>query len=200
MGTKSLADCMRSVSAALPVLRGHEPARHQDAKRLRDLAKVCADICRDCEAECRKHEFHHVECETQCRGLRRHGQGLERASFEAAAKAATCWRRPLGSADAQSFAMARNSHPIRGRRERLKRMRQLDPLVSFPDLRSLIYSPCCPSDFPGEHQGRPNRGLCREDRVAFAGGCLRDIGPGRGPCRAFSLLFEPTIVGFLRTC
>jgi len=33
----------------------------QDAKRLRELAKVCADICRACEGDCRKHEFHHVE-------------------------------------------------------------------------------------------------------------------------------------------
>jgi Cys-rich four helix bundle protein (predicted Tat secretion target) len=62
LGDKSLADCMRSVSAMLPVCVAMNRLATQDAKRLKDLAKVCADICRDCEAECRKHEFHHVEC------------------------------------------------------------------------------------------------------------------------------------------
>jgi hypothetical protein len=53
---------MRSVSVMLPVCVATNRLAQQDANRLRDLAKVCADICRDCEAECRKHEFHHVEC------------------------------------------------------------------------------------------------------------------------------------------
>jgi hypothetical protein len=34
----------------------------QDAKRLKDYAKVCVAVCSDCEDECRKHEFHHIEC------------------------------------------------------------------------------------------------------------------------------------------
>src|SRR5262245_46564400 len=63
LGDKSLADCMRSVSAMLPVCTAVNRLAQQDAKRLKELAKVCADICRDCEAECRKHEFHHVECQ-----------------------------------------------------------------------------------------------------------------------------------------
>jgi len=62
LGDKSIADCMRSVSVMLPVCMATNRLAQQDAKRLRDLAKVCADVCRDCEAECRKHEFHHVEC------------------------------------------------------------------------------------------------------------------------------------------
>jgi Cys-rich four helix bundle protein (predicted Tat secretion target) len=62
LGDKSLAECMRSVSAMLPVCVAMNRLAGQDAKRLKDLAKVCADVCRDCEAECRKHEFHHVEC------------------------------------------------------------------------------------------------------------------------------------------
>ena len=62
LGDKSLAECMRSVSAMLPVCAAVNRLASQDAKRLKDLAKVCADVCRDCEAECRKHEFHHVEC------------------------------------------------------------------------------------------------------------------------------------------
>ncbi|HEU0061714.1 MAG TPA: Csp1 family four helix bundle copper storage protein [Hyphomicrobiaceae bacterium] len=62
LGDKSLADCMRSVAVMLPVCVATNRLAQQDAKRLQDLAKVCADVCRDCEAECRKHEFHHVEC------------------------------------------------------------------------------------------------------------------------------------------
>jgi Cys-rich four helix bundle protein (predicted Tat secretion target) len=63
LGDQSLADCMRSVTAMLPVCAAMNRLALQDAKRLKELAKVCADICRDCEAECRKHEFHHVECQ-----------------------------------------------------------------------------------------------------------------------------------------
>jgi len=62
LGDKSLADCMRSVSSMLPVCVATNRLAAQDANRLKDLAKVCADVCRDCEAECRKHEFHHIEC------------------------------------------------------------------------------------------------------------------------------------------
>jgi Cys-rich four helix bundle protein (predicted Tat secretion target) len=61
-GDKSIADCMRAVNAMLPVCSAMNRLAALDAKRLKDLAKVCADVCRDCEAECRKHEFHHVEC------------------------------------------------------------------------------------------------------------------------------------------
>jgi len=58
---------MRSVSAICLFCLAMNRLATQDAKRLQDLAKVCADICQDCEcqdceAECRKYEFHHVEC------------------------------------------------------------------------------------------------------------------------------------------
>jgi Cys-rich four helix bundle protein (predicted Tat secretion target) len=62
LGDKSIADCMRSVAVMLPVCVATNRLAQQDARRLQDLAKVCADVCRDCEAECRKHEFHHAEC------------------------------------------------------------------------------------------------------------------------------------------
>jgi Cys-rich four helix bundle protein (predicted Tat secretion target) len=65
LGDKSLADCMRSVSAMLPICVATNRLATLDAKPLQALAKVCADVCRECEAECRKHEFHHVEC-TRC--------------------------------------------------------------------------------------------------------------------------------------
>jgi Cys-rich four helix bundle protein (predicted Tat secretion target) len=61
-GDKSLGDCMRAVQAMLPVCGAVRRLATQDARRLKDLAKVCMDICSDCEAECRKHESHHVQC------------------------------------------------------------------------------------------------------------------------------------------
>ena len=61
-GDKSLADCMRTVRAMLVVCSAVGRLAEQDAKRLKDLTKVCLDVCTDCEAECRKHESHHVEC------------------------------------------------------------------------------------------------------------------------------------------
>src|SRR5262245_6395471 len=62
LGDKTLADCMRSVSAMIPICVATNKLASQDAKQLQALAKVCAEVCRECEAECRKHEFHHVEC------------------------------------------------------------------------------------------------------------------------------------------
>jgi Cys-rich four helix bundle protein (predicted Tat secretion target) len=61
-GDTSLKDCIRTVSVMLPLCETH--ARHAalEAPRLKDLAKLCADVCDDCEKECRKHEQHHVEC------------------------------------------------------------------------------------------------------------------------------------------
>ena len=61
-GDKSLADCLRTVRAMMPICLAMERLAGQDAKRLKELAKVCSDTCADCEAECRKHEFHHREC------------------------------------------------------------------------------------------------------------------------------------------
>ena len=61
-GDKSLAGCMASVKTMLPVCNAVGHLASLDSKRLKDLVKVCADVCADCEIECRKHEFHHKEC------------------------------------------------------------------------------------------------------------------------------------------
>lgn len=63
-GDTSLTACMASVRAMLPVCAALVQLAGLNAARLKDLAKVCSDICADCESECRKHEFHHVECKT----------------------------------------------------------------------------------------------------------------------------------------
>lgn len=61
-GDTSLADCMLAVQAMLPVCSTMGQLAGQDAKRLKNMARLCADVCADCEDECRKHEFHHREC------------------------------------------------------------------------------------------------------------------------------------------
>jgi Cys-rich four helix bundle protein (predicted Tat secretion target) len=61
-GDKTIADCMRTVQAMLPVCSAMRQLAGSDARRLKDLARVCMAVCSDCEDECRKHEFHHVEC------------------------------------------------------------------------------------------------------------------------------------------
>ena len=53
---------LRTTRAMLVVTTAMAGFAEQDAKHLKALAKVCLDVCTDCEAECRKHESHHVEC------------------------------------------------------------------------------------------------------------------------------------------
>jgi Cys-rich four helix bundle protein (predicted Tat secretion target) len=60
-GDKSLADCAKSVEAMLPMVTATAKLAAQDAKRLKELAAVCGKACKDCQAECKKHE-QHPEC------------------------------------------------------------------------------------------------------------------------------------------
>lgn len=61
-GDKSIAKCMETVRAMLPVCAAMAQLASLDAKRVKELAAVCVAVCGDCEDECRKHEFHHREC------------------------------------------------------------------------------------------------------------------------------------------
>jgi Cys-rich four helix bundle protein (predicted Tat secretion target) len=61
-GDPSLANCVRTVSAMLPMTSALVSFAALDAPRLKDLARLCADVCGDCEAECRKHQDHHAAC------------------------------------------------------------------------------------------------------------------------------------------
>ena len=36
----------------------------QDSPRVADVARICAEACKDCEAVCRKHESHHAVCKS----------------------------------------------------------------------------------------------------------------------------------------
>lgn len=61
-GDTSIKDCLRSVSAMLPMCRTLASLAAQDAQRLKEFAKVCSDVCADCEAECKKHAEKHAAC------------------------------------------------------------------------------------------------------------------------------------------
>lgn len=61
-GDLSLQECLRLVEVTLPICAATAKLATQDARRFRDLAKVCLDVCVDCEAECKKHAAHHAEC------------------------------------------------------------------------------------------------------------------------------------------
>lgn len=61
-GDTSLKDCMKTVAAMLPMCTAVVRFAAFDAPRLKELTRLCVDVCSDCEKECRKHEQHHVIC------------------------------------------------------------------------------------------------------------------------------------------
>ena len=61
-GDTSMKDCIRTVSAMLPMCATLASYAGLEASRLKDLAKLCIDVCSDCEAECKKHADHHAPC------------------------------------------------------------------------------------------------------------------------------------------
>jgi hypothetical protein len=117
-------------------------------------------VCRDCEAECRKQEFHH-RMQTPCRGVRRHAQGpdlplklLRRRPTRSSAS--SCLSSvPWGLPGGLSHSSAGVGSP---------------PAVPAPFLDSGASS----TIFPSEHQGRPNRGL-RRGTKPFAAGAYKDL-------------------------
>lgn len=61
-GDTSLVDCLKTVSAMLPICQALERYAIIDAKHLRDLARLSMAVNSDCEVECRKHAEHHDSC------------------------------------------------------------------------------------------------------------------------------------------
>lgn len=64
-GDESLGDCAKSVQQMLAVCRAAGPLAYAGSKHLGAFARLCADVCGDCEAACRKHESRHAICK-QC--------------------------------------------------------------------------------------------------------------------------------------
>jgi Cys-rich four helix bundle protein (predicted Tat secretion target) len=61
-GDTSLKDCLMRVQEMLPSCAALIRFAALDSPRLKELAKFCADVCDDCEKECKKHEKHHEVC------------------------------------------------------------------------------------------------------------------------------------------
>ncbi len=61
-GETSLKTCVRTVSEMLPMCATLARFAALDAPRLKELARLCIDVCADCETECRKHQDHHAAC------------------------------------------------------------------------------------------------------------------------------------------
>ncbi len=57
-GDTSMAACSTAVRDMIASSRAVMTLASAGSKHTRALAKACADICKDCEAECRKHQQH----------------------------------------------------------------------------------------------------------------------------------------------
>lgn len=77
-GDKSMAACAQSVRDMMIYCEALNKAANQNSKRLKALAKLAFDACKDCEDECRKHEKMEtckacadacVECQKQCKAM-----------------------------------------------------------------------------------------------------------------------------------
>ena len=61
-GDTSMAACAAAVRETLATSRALETLAAANSKHQKDLAKVCAEVCKDCEAECRKHQAKMTVC------------------------------------------------------------------------------------------------------------------------------------------
>lgn len=61
-GDTSMADCMQSVQAMLPMCATLARLSALEAKRLKAFVAVCRDVCLDCAAECKPHAKEHAVC------------------------------------------------------------------------------------------------------------------------------------------
>ena len=79
-GDTSLAACAKSVSVMLQMCRALVTAAAQNAPRLKEIARVCGQVCRDCEAACKPHAGHHEVCRRCMEACRSCASACEKAS------------------------------------------------------------------------------------------------------------------------
>lgn len=79
-GDTSLAGCAKSVSVMLPMCHALVTAAAQSAPRLKEIARVCGQVCRDCEASCKPHAGHHDICRRCMEACRNCAAACEKAS------------------------------------------------------------------------------------------------------------------------
>jgi Cys-rich four helix bundle protein (predicted Tat secretion target) len=61
-GDDSMAECAKTVRAMLPMCQGLQELASQSSTHLKEFAKLCSTVCRDCQKACKKHENHHEIC------------------------------------------------------------------------------------------------------------------------------------------
>jgi Cys-rich four helix bundle protein (predicted Tat secretion target) len=61
-GDTSMAACAAAVRETLATSHALVTLASANSKHLKEQAKVCAAVCKDCEAECRKHEAKMAVC------------------------------------------------------------------------------------------------------------------------------------------
>ena len=61
-GDSSMAACAVAVRETLATSRALATLAAAGSKHLKELARVCAAVCKDCEAECKKHADKMVPC------------------------------------------------------------------------------------------------------------------------------------------
>ena len=68
-GDKELPTCAKTVRDTIAACTALRELAAADSPHVKDLTKVVGAICKDCEAECKKHEKHSVcmDCEKACR-------------------------------------------------------------------------------------------------------------------------------------
>jgi Cys-rich four helix bundle protein (predicted Tat secretion target) len=79
-GDTSLAGCAKSVSLMLQMCRALVTAAAQGTPRLKDIARACGQVCRDCEASCKPHAGHHDVCRRCMEACRSCAAACEKAS------------------------------------------------------------------------------------------------------------------------
>ena len=61
-GDKAMAACAQSVTQMSAICTALQRLANANSKYLPQLARLARDVCRDCEAECKKHADKHAEC------------------------------------------------------------------------------------------------------------------------------------------
>jgi Cys-rich four helix bundle protein (predicted Tat secretion target) len=79
-GDTSLAGCARSVTMMLQMCRALVTAAAQSSPRLKEIARACGAVCRDCEAACKPHAGHHDVCRRCMEACRSCAAACEKAS------------------------------------------------------------------------------------------------------------------------
>jgi len=61
-GDAEMAECAKSVQLMMPMCQAVGYHAAANSKHLKDMVKICQNVCEECEKACREHEDKHAEC------------------------------------------------------------------------------------------------------------------------------------------